>query len=288
VTDTPAPAPRPIESDELGPEHLVLSHFSLGEQPFEVRCAAAGAAGFDAIGLLYRDYVVRVRDGGEDAEDLVTVAAAHGLRIVEIEAVVGWSGATPRDARSTVDICVEMARVFGARHVTATGGYAGTVDDAAEGFARLCDRVADVGCRVGLEPLPVQEAADIASARTVVELAGRPNGGLCVDSWHLERGGARWEQLESLPGELVTSIQINDGTLVPEHDQYIEDCLWNRRLCGDGEFDLDRFVRTLDRIGATSPYSVEIISRDLAAQDPFVVARRMADTTRSTIRAART
>ncbi|MGA9278683.1 sugar phosphate isomerase/epimerase family protein, partial [Ilumatobacter sp.] len=140
---------------------------------------------------------------------------------------------------------------------------------------------------VGLEPLPVQEASDITAARAVVEAAARPNGGLCVDSWHLERGGASWDQLEALPSDLVTSIQINDGTVVPEHDHYIEDCLWNRRLCGEGEFDLDRFVRTLDRIGSNSPYSVEIISTDLSAQDPFDVAKRMADTTRATIAAAR-
>lgn len=287
MPDVDAPPHRPLEAGQLGPDHLILSHFSLGEQPFEIRCAAAGAAGFDAIGLLYRDYVERVQEGPETADDLAAVAADHGLRIVEIEAVVGWSAATPLDARSTVDVCIDMAYAFGARHVTATGGYVGTVDDAAAGFARLCDRVADIGCIVGLEPLPVQEASDIAAARAVVERADRPNGGLCVDSWHLERGGARWDQLEALPGELVASIQINDGTIVPEHDHYIEDCLWNRRLCGEGEFDLDRFVCTLDRIGATAPYSVEIISRDLAAQDPFDVARRMADTTRSTIEAAR-
>ncbi|MGA9278527.1 TIM barrel protein, partial [Ilumatobacter sp.] len=140
---------RPLRADELGPDHLVLSHFSLGAQPFEVRCAAAGAAGFDGIGLLYRDYEVRVRDGDETVEDLVAIAAGHGLGIVEIEAVVGWSAATPADARSTVDVCVEMARAFGARHVTATGGYAGSVDDAAEGFARLCDAVAADGVGVG-------------------------------------------------------------------------------------------------------------------------------------------
>ncbi|WP_051063180.1 sugar phosphate isomerase/epimerase family protein [Ilumatobacter nonamiensis] len=279
---------RPVEADALGPEHLVLSHFSLGAEPFEVRCAAAGAAGFDGIGLLYRDYTTRICDGHETVDDFIAVAASHGLRIVEIEAVVGWSAATPDGARSTVDVCVEMARVFGARHVTATGGFDGTVDDAARGFARLCDLLVDDGVAVGLEPLPVQEVSDIAIARQIVELARRANGGLCVDSWHLERGGARWDQLESLPGDLVTSIQINDGTRTPEHDHYIEDCLWNRRLCGDGEFDLARFVRTLDRIGATAPYSVEIISTDLSAQDPFDVARRMADTTRSTLAAART
>ncbi len=276
---------RLIEGSSLGPEHLVLSHFSLGAQPFDLRCAAAGAAGFDAIGLLHCDYAQIVHVEGRAATDLIDVAADHGLRIVEIEAVRGWSAAAT-DTR-WLEVCLEMAEVFGARHITAVGQFDGTIEEAVRGFGSLCDRAAAVGARVGLEPIPVQEVADIAQARDIVERAGRDNGGICVDSWHLVRGGARWDQLESLPGHMVTSIQIDDGPIEPEHDDYIEDCLWHRRLCGDGEFDLDRFVRTLDAIGATAPYSVEIISTALAAQDPFDVARRMADTTRATIARAR-
>jgi sugar phosphate isomerase/epimerase len=180
-----------------------------------------------------------------------------------------------------------MTHAFDARHVTLVGDFEGTIEQAVAGFADVCDRAAAVGARVGLEPIPVQSTPDIATAREIVERAGRDNGGICVDSWHLERGGADWQQLESLPGELVTSIQINDGPIEPEHDDYIEDCLWNRRLCGDGEFDLHRFVRTLDHIGADAPYSVEIISSELWAGDPFDVARRMADTTRAVIAEAR-
>lgn len=275
----------PIEGSRLGPAHIVLSHFSLGSHPFDLRCAAAGAAGFDAIGMLHRDYAQLVHVEGRAATDLIDAAAHHGLRVVEIEAVKGWSAAST-DTR-WLDVCLEMAAVFGARHITAVGHFAGTIEEAATGFAALCDRAAAVGARVGLEPIPVQRVADITRAREIVERAGRDNGGICVDSWHVVRGGAHWDQLETLPGRLVTSIQINDGPIEPEHDDYIEDCLWHRRLCGDGEFDLDRFVRTLDGIGATAPYSVEIISTELSAQDPFDVARRMADTTRATIDRAR-
>jgi sugar phosphate isomerase/epimerase len=278
-------ARQPLEGDELGPEHLVLSHFSLGATDFDTRCAATGSAGFDAIGVLHREYSRMVHDQGRTPQDLIDVAAAHGLRVVEIEAVRSWStvGWDP----SRVDLCLEMAAAFDARHITAVGAFDGTIEEAALGFAQLCDRAADIGAKVGLEPIPVQEAHDIATGREIVERAGRDNGGLCVDSWHLIRGGAHWDQLETLPGEMVTSIQIDDGPIEPEHHDYIEDCLWNRRLCGDGEFDLARFVQTLDRIGATAPYSVEIISTDLWAQDPFDVAQRMATTTRETIATAR-
>lgn len=277
-----------IEGDDLGPEHLVLSYFSLGAEPFDIRIAAAGAAGFDAVGMLHREYVKLVETEGRLPQDIIDQAAEHQLRIVEIEAVRGWSTATESGPQTAgLETCVEMAAVFGARHITAVGAFDGTIEQATEGFARLCDRAADVGAQVGLEPIPVQEAPDVATARRIVEGAGRSNGGLCVDSWHLIRGGAHWDQLEALPGELVTSIQINDGTIEPEHDHYINDCLWNRRLCGDGEFDLDRFIQTLDAIGSTAPYSIEIISTDLWAQDPFDVAQRIADTTHAALSKAR-
>ncbi len=276
-----------IEAADLGPDHLVLSYFSLGTQPFDVRCAAAGAAGFDAIGLLHRDYVSLVHEQGRSAKDLIDAAAEHGLRVVEVEAAQGWSAATPPDShRGRVDQCLEMAEAFGARHIMAVGTFSGTLEDAVTGFGDLCDRAADHGASVGLEPIPGYEVCDIATAREIVERSGRPNAGLCIDTWHLERGGY-WEQLEALPGELVTSIQLNDGPLEPEHDDYIEDCIWNRRLCGEGEFDIDRFVQTLDLIGSSAPYSVEIISTRLQQEDPFVVARQIADTSRRAIADAR-
>ena len=238
--------------------------------------------------MLHREYVHLVETEGRSAAHMIDYAAEHGLRIVEIEAARGWSTATePGAATAGLETCLEMAAAFGARHITAVGAFEGNIDEATEGFGILCDRAADIGALVGLEPIPVQETPDIATARRIVEGAGRSNGGLCVDSWHLVRGGAHWDQLEALPGELVTSIQINDGTIEPEHDEYIDDCLWNRRLCGDGEFDLDRFVQTLGDIGSTAPYSIEIISKQLWEQDPFEVAQRIADTTHATLAKAR-
>ncbi len=279
---------QPVESAELGPEHVVLSHFSLGfTAPFVTRCAAAGAAGFDGLGLLHRDYAQLLHDGATPRE-LTETAASQGVRIVEIEAVRGWSAAaTGPSGGERIDQCLEMAEVFGARHITAVGEFEGTIADAARGFARLCDRAAEVGALVGLEPIPVYAASDIATAREIVERAGRPNGGLCVDLWHLERGGQHWGQLEDLPGDLVTSVQINDGPRRPEHDDYIKDCVQHRRLCGDGDFDIARFVQTLDRSGSVAPISVEIISTTLAADDVFALANLLAATTREAITAAR-
>ncbi|MGI9622085.1 MAG: sugar phosphate isomerase/epimerase family protein [Acidimicrobiales bacterium] len=276
-----------IEAADLGPGHVVSSHFSLGHVAFDDRMAAVGAAGFDGVGLLHRDYVHQTRELGREPAELIDVAARHGLRIVEIEATRGWAPGSTAEMQALGETCIEMAIEFGARHLTAVAAFDATPSEAAEAFGALCDRVAEHDVMVGLEPIPIQAAHDIETAREVVERAGRNNGGLCVDSWHLERGRWDWSQLEQLPPELITSVQINDGTLEPEHDDYIEDCLWNRRPCGDGEFDLGRFVRTLDEIGSTSPLCVEVISRELQQNDASEVADMLAATTRRTMASAR-
>ena len=64
------------------------------------------------------------------------------------------------------------------------------------------------------------------------------------------RGDESWSDLAALPGERVVAVQLNDGTRVPENPDYFEDNMVNRRSPGEGEFDLVRFVRTLDQIGS--------------------------------------
>ncbi|HEV2256975.1 MAG TPA: hypothetical protein VGS06_27905, partial [Streptosporangiaceae bacterium] len=84
---------------DLGPDDLILSHFSLGRfRPFEERVRAAAEAGFAAMGLYIGDYERLRAEGASDA-DLRAVLGHYGMRVVEIEALRGWSAAGPqRDA----------------------------------------------------------------------------------------------------------------------------------------------------------------------------------------------
>ena len=85
---------------DLGPGDLILSHFSLGRfRPFEERVRAAAEAGFAAMGLYVGDYQRLRAEGAADA-DLRAVLDQHGMRVVEIEALRGWS-ATGANGRPT-------------------------------------------------------------------------------------------------------------------------------------------------------------------------------------------
>jgi sugar phosphate isomerase/epimerase len=153
-----------------------------------------------------------------------------------------------------------MADAFGCRYLQAIGPAAAGVDEAGRAFGALCDRAAEHGLVVGLEFLPFTDIVSVHDARAIVEAADRPNGGLCVDIWHHERGAADLAAVAALPGELVTGIQMSDGTRRPQDPDYLTDCLTNRVAPGDGEFDVAGFVEAIRHTGATVNWSMEVCS----------------------------
>jgi sugar phosphate isomerase/epimerase len=125
---------------------------------------------------------------------------------------------------------------------------------------------------------------DAGSAWELADLAGRPNAGLCVDSWHHFRGANDLDLLGSVPAERVFVVQINDGPRTRVHSDYYRDCTETRLPPGEGDFDLAAFVRTLEGMGVTVPYSVEVLSTELLAREtPAELALHLATRTRTLI-----
>jgi sugar phosphate isomerase/epimerase len=277
---------------DLGPDDLILSHFSLGRHtPFPDRVAAAAGAGFAALSLYVGDYA-RLRDEGWSDAALRAVLDDHGVRVVELEALRGWSstGAAGSAYLESERLVFAMADALGpAHHVQAIGPYEGSMEAAAAGFAALCDRAAQHGLGVALEFLPeMSNIPDAGAALELVELAGRPNGGLCVDVWHHYRGTADDELLRAVPADRVLSVQFNDGPRQRVLRDYRADCTTHRLPPGDGDFDLLRFLGVLAQIGVRLPLSVEVISADLQQRLPLDdLARLLAARTRAVVAAAR-
>lgn len=268
---------------DLGPDDLILSHFSLRYADFDERVEAAGRAGFAGIGLLIPEYE-RLRAGGRSDGDLGAVLEKNGVVLAEIEALFGWAGSgEARDlSEKWLDTALHLGHTFGARHLQAVGPYEGSLAQAAAAFGEVCDRAASAGLRVALEYLPIHNPPDARTALELVERAGRENGGLCLDTWHHFRGDADFEVLGALPSSRVVSVQVNDGTRVPENADYLADTLENRRPPGEGEFELDRFAARLRELGVDTPLSVEVISGELQKLPARATAVRLAAATRKT------
>jgi sugar phosphate isomerase/epimerase len=259
---------------------LVWSHFSRPRfDDFDARLRAAAAAGFAGVGL-YAPAFERMRDDGRAATDIAAAVAAHGLVLAEVETVRGWwaaHGPQADECRTIEELAYELADAAGVRYLQAIGPYECSVDQAAHGFAGLCDRAAEHGLNVGIEWLPYTNITSAADARRIVEAADRPNGGYCVDIWHHVRGANDVDLLRQLPAEKIFAVQMNDGPALPQIDDYKADCLATRVPPGDGSFDCAGFIETMIEIGVTAPISLEVCSTKLWAASAHHAAKVAAD-----------
>lgn len=250
----------------LGPNDLVWDHFS--RAPYDgvpARIEAAAAAGFVAIGL-YIGAWERIRSDPALVGAVDEALDRTGMVIANIEVVRGWASPDRADeaCAEREALAYEMADRFGCRYLQAIGDYTGSVDQAASGFGALCDRAGEHGLLVGLEWVPSMTNIETAAAAAEIVLgADRVNGGFCVDSWHLTRSTNDVNDIRRLPGEKVFAVQLNDGTVKPQHGDYLEDCLSNRVVPGEGEFKLIEMIRALDEIGSMAPIGLEVCSTEL-------------------------
>jgi len=276
---------------DLGPDDLILSHFSLGRsRPFEERVRAAAEAGFAAMGLYIGEYQRLRAEGARDA-DLRAVLDHYGMPLVEIEALRGWSatGAERAAYLQTERSVFAMSDALGpGHHVQVIGPYTGTLDDAAEAFAGVCDRAAEHGLAAAIEFLPeMSNIPDAATAMQIVTRAGRANGGICLDCWHHFRGANDDDMLRAIPAERIFTVQFDDGPRQRVDPDYYTDCTRYRDVPGEGEFDLTGFLGLLDELGVRLPLSVEVISTDLLQRPAAEVARQLAGATRAVVASAR-
>ena len=274
----------------MASDALVLSHYSIRHADFRDRVRAAAAAGYAGIGLKLGEYE-RLRATGRSDQELRDLLAEHGQQVLAYEAVRGWasSGRLREQYLSHLRTIESMVAAFGApHHIQVIGPYDGDLEDAAAGFAAVCDHFAELGTRAAIEYLPqMSNIPDAATAWGIARAAGRDNGGLCVDAWHHFRSGEGFAALGRIPGDRVFDIQLDDGPLQPTDPDYYTDCTSYRVVPGVGQFDLVEFVRTLDGMGADAPISVEVISVELDQQPPDDAAQLMADGARAVLAAAR-
>ncbi|WP_322779600.1 sugar phosphate isomerase/epimerase family protein [Frankia sp. Cas4] len=267
--------------DDLGGVTLAF-HTLAPLEPLR-RAQVARAAGFTSIGLSLswlRDWLA----AGHSLAELEDLCAEAGVVVGELEALRPF-GAAPDAAE---DLCWSAADRLRVPYVGALGSYEGGLDEAAARFAALCDRAAGVGggggVVVGIEFLPFTNLPDAATAASVVRAAGRANGGICVDVWHVYRGGQTLDDLTAGIWPSVVRVQLSDGPLVAEDDDLLADCLANRRPPGDGEFDLAGVLTAATRYCPQAGMSIEVLSNRLRAQPPAEILPLLAGRLRSLLR----
>ena len=274
----------------LGPGDLVLCPGTLPRATFRARAAAAAAGGFSGIGL-WLPHRRRAHAEGLSDADLRTILADHALVVTDVEAITDFGPCFRGGADAAREPTVrerdayEVAAAVGATTVTVAEGAGEPmpVGPAADAFGRLCDRAAGHGLDVAIEFWP-HSAIDAPRAGAIVAAAGRPNGGLLVDTWHAHHDPLAGEALRRAPR--VKSVQVADVGSEAFTD-YMTATMHARCLPGDGVADLVGWIRLLDAVGARAPLGIEILSDTLHALPPEEAARRAGQAMRGLLAAAR-
>ncbi|MBQ1097436.1 sugar phosphate isomerase/epimerase and 4-hydroxyphenylpyruvate domain-containing protein [Streptomyces sp. b94] len=136
------------------------------------------------------------------------------------------------------------------------------VDDdalAAEQLSRLADLAEDHGVRVAYEALAWgRHISTYDHAWRVVESAGHPALGTCLDSFHILSRDSDPKGIEDIPGEKIFFLQLADAPLLA-----MDVLQWSRHYrCfpGQGGFDVAGLLRHVLRAGYDGPLSLEVFN----------------------------
>ena len=213
------------------------------------------------------------------------------MEIAELDALTQWlpgeDGAAPAgwDTSFEEKDFYALADAIGARSLNVVDlGTRRTipVDAAAEAFAGVCDRAREHGLLVHIEFLPWSSIPDLACAWEIVREAGRDNGGVLLDTWHLLRSGGTPESLLEIPRDRVYAIQVSDAPAVAESN-LMEETMARRLLPGEGAARVRDVLNVLSEGGCTAPVGVEVFSSELAALPADQAIDRVATATRAVL-----
>ncbi|NEA98346.1 sugar phosphate isomerase/epimerase and 4-hydroxyphenylpyruvate domain-containing protein [Streptomyces sp. SID13726] len=226
------------------------------------KLTAAARAGFDGVEIFENDLLASPLA----PEEIAARTADLGLSIDlyqpmrDIEAVPEETFARNlRRARHKFD----LMRRLGADTVLVCSSISPqTLDDdalAAEQLSRLADLAQESGVRVAYEALAWgRHVSTYDHAWRIVESAGHPALGTCLDSFHILSRGSDPKGIEDIPGEKIFFLQLADAPLMA-----MDVLQWSRHYrCfpGQGGFDVAGFLRHVLNAGYDGPLSLEVFN----------------------------
>ncbi|MFJ4974239.1 bifunctional sugar phosphate isomerase/epimerase/4-hydroxyphenylpyruvate dioxygenase family protein [Streptomyces coeruleorubidus] len=243
------------------------------------KLTAAARAGFDGVEIFENDLLASPLT----PEEIRARCADLGLSIDlyqpmrDIEAVPEDEFARNlRRARHKF----ELMRRLGADTVLVCSSVSPrAVDDdalAAEQLSRLAGTAREFGIQVAYEALAWgRHVSTYDHAWRIVESAGHPALGTCLDSFHVLSRGSDPKGIEDIPGEKIFFLQLADAPLLA-----MDVLQWSRHYrCfpGQGGFDVAGLLRHVLRTGYEGPLSLEVFNdvfRQAEAGPTAVDARR--------------
>jgi len=177
---------------------------------------------------------------------------------------------------------LDAAAALSARHIK-VGDFFNTPCPMAQlidAFGALCAEAADRGTRIQFELMPFANIHTLAGALELVSGANAKNGGIIIDLWHVVKLGIPYADVARIPSRFLGGIELNDGLLKSPLELH-EETINHRQLCGEGEFDVRGFVRTMLAAGYQGPWGIEVLNAKMRDWPLEQLTQRVATTTRA-------
>jgi sugar phosphate isomerase/epimerase len=244
----------------------------------------AQETGYDAIEF-YIPKLVRYLDAGYQAEELRPVLGS--LKLAMINSFLHIEQQDPEARRELCEMCERLCQVAqilscSMLQVVALNGLRGESwpqirSKVGRSLAELADIAAPFGVRLALEPVTFTPLRLLSQALEVLDVAGRDNIGLCLDTFHLWTAGTSWDEVAALDPGLIAVAHISDT--MPQQGEEWSDADRDV-LPGDGILPLREGIEAIRATGYDDLWSVEMLGSYHWEWDPFVLAaevKRRAD-----------
>ena len=252
-----------------------------GPMGLAIQVEAAKAAGFAGLSLwrLHAEAAVSAERSPEAIRDMVLGA---GLRVPIVEAMMPWDRTDYGAAMTDIDPFFDLAEAYGAHQILSVTMSKEPLEIAAAArrLREICERAAERALEIVIEFLPWSGIPTLETAWQIIESSGAANAGLLIDAWHWQRqpNGPQPDVLRGIPGDRIKIFQICDAAAVPQSDPMTE-CLFDRKLPGEGGVDLVGLIDLFQEIGARPIIAPEVFNRDLASAGPTKMAHAVRDAT---------
>ncbi|HEV8532746.1 MAG TPA: sugar phosphate isomerase/epimerase [Methylomirabilota bacterium] len=263
------------------PNPLSLHTWTLDTTPLARVLDIVKTTGWDAIELRRLDFK-RAADAGQPAEAVLDLVRRSALGVSCVGVELGWlwaEGAERARLLAAFDESCRWAKDLGSRTVMSP------VDRGEGPVARAADSVKEVGDIAGRHGVRLalefnSQCAQINTLRSVREVLARaahPQVGLLLDTYHLQRSGAKPDDLADVAPAEIAYVQFSD---VPRSGLVPGQAL-DRLPPGQGSVPFAAWFATFAGKGYSGYCSYEAPNPAAWARDPTVVSREALQATRA-------
>ncbi|MDM4142902.1 MULTISPECIES: TIM barrel protein [Mycobacterium] len=197
-----------------------------------------------------------LKDDAGLRRDLLAALGDRGVGISLGDGFVVLPGADVSALRGDLDVLAELC-VPRINVVSLDPDLPRTLDQ----FAALTELAAQRDIDTVVEPVPGLTIGDLSAALTAEEYVGRREFRLLIDTMHLVRSGSGAAEVAAIDADRIGYAQLNDTTLRPRIDNYLEEAMFERMVPGEGELPLRELLRALP---ADTVLEIEVPQRSLA------------------------